>query len=171
MTATFTFSRKVTAVKCFGTKDKIFNWGSRIPAAGLSLASLPSNRPQCDVRSDTFEPSECQKPLESSSRLPRLPRMSPRSDRRRRALTPRTARVLSVSPCPSRRHPCAGTPTHRHREDTCTRARRHVDRQQQVRGISSNNICILLYENISGPGIWRPSPVLAWTPSPKTLLQ
>ncbi len=65
--------------------------------------------------------------------------------RSQRALTPRTARLLSQSP--SRGQPCAGTPVHRHRGDTSTRARMHAERQQQViisSGIMSTLLSLLM---------------------------
>ena len=127
------FSREVAPVKCLQTKDKLFNWRSGHPAGEPIVAEvLPRHIPVFEMRTKT---SECSPRHQNYRKCrSRMTRPSSRTARTRskRALTPRTARLLSQSPRRGRGQPCAVTLTHRHREDISTRARDYAEREQQV---------------------------------------
>ena len=105
------FSREVAPVKCLHTKDKLFNWRSGHPEA------IPRPIPVFEIRAETsqFSPRH-QNYRKCRSRMTRPSSRTART-RSKRALTPRTARLLSQSPRRGRGLPCAVTPTHRHLRD------------------------------------------------------
>ena len=129
----FSISRKVDRVKCLHTKDPIFNWKSNLPPGGCMTLPLPSGSASSvsssisasSVLRGDSPPSQLSPA--SRSRSPRSPPGTPRS---RRALTPRTARMLS--PSPDRDQPPAGSPR-ASRIDTPTRANRRAQRSHGCR--------------------------------------
>ena len=126
------FSRKVAPVKCLHTKDKLFNWRSGHPAgAPIVAVALPIPIPVIEIRAETSEFSPNQNYRKCRSRMTRPSSRTART-RSKRALTPRTARLLSQSPRRGRGQPCTVTLTHRHREDISTRAKDYAERKQQV---------------------------------------
>ena len=118
--------RKVSSVKCFHTKHRLFNWtAASRPGKTGTVASTPQSS-SCSSASNlraASSPTSTPPPSPSRSRSPRTPR-TPRSSRAPRV--PQLGRI----PSPERDRPPAGSPRAT-RVDTPPRSRRQYHCRNQ----------------------------------------